>query len=70
MFSLPIDKFRQNFSPLRGRYIFLIIIFYALVCHSTFLDAKIFRRYAAIPGSNILHKRINLSEQKKCIPVC
>ncbi len=36
-----IDKFRQNFSPLRGNYVLSIIIFYTPVCHSTFLDAKI-----------------------------
>ncbi len=29
-----------------------------------------FRRYAAIPDSNIVHKRIQLSEPKKCIRVC
>ncbi len=64
MFSLPIDKFRQNFSPLRGRYISPIILFYALVCHLTFFLCRNFRRNAPIPGSSILPNRIKLSEQK------
>ncbi len=41
MFSLPIDKFRQKFSPLRGKYILSIMMFYALACHLIFLDSKI-----------------------------
>ena len=41
MFRLRIDKFWQNFSPLRGRYIVSIVISYTPVCHSTFLNAEI-----------------------------
>ncbi len=39
---MPIDKFKQDFAPLRGRYMLLIILFCTPVCRWTFLDAKIF----------------------------
>ncbi len=59
MFSLPIDKFRQN-GQLR-------IVNHNILYTSMSLDnfgCQNFRRYTAISDSTIVHKRIQLSEQK------
>ena len=69
MFSLPIDKFRQSFSPLRGGYILSIIIFYTPACHSTFLEDEISaatRQYQIQALCTWEYNFLN----KKSIPVC
>ncbi len=69
MFSLPIDKFRHDFSPLRGRYIDSIIN-HNILYSSLSLDilwCQNFSRYVAIPASDmhkIYYDFLNNSEQK------
>ena len=64
MFSLPIEKFREKFFvATRQIHILNHNILYCGLLLDVF-GCRNFRRYAAIPNSSIVHKRIQLSEQK------